>query len=76
MRYLRFLLVLFSAAACSGRNEVVRILDDAESVVQDRPGEALTMLHGVSSPERLPESIRARHALLMSVALHKNNVEL
>ena len=76
MRFLRFLLIMFSAAACSGRNEVIRILDDAESAVQYRPAEALVMLHGISSPERLPESIRARHALLMSVALHKNNVDL
>ena len=64
---------------CAGREknrEVDRDLNAAESMMESQPDSALRMLQRIDSLATLSGERRARHALLLSQAYHKNYIDL
>lgn len=70
------LLFLFIAAILCGcqKSEVSNRLDHAESIMEERPDSALTILKKIDS-KTLYGKTKARHALLLSMALDKNYLD-
>ena len=65
-------------AGCAGREknrEVDRDLNAAESLMESQPDSALRMLQRIDTPAALSGERRARHALLLSQAYNKNNMD-
>ena len=69
-------LVLFSwlMVSCS-ESEEQRVLNHVESVIEEHPDSALTLLRGVDKASLSSDKERARYALLMSMALDKNYID-
>lgn len=66
------LLIACLTALCGCRqNSVDRDLDVAEAIMEERPDSAMALLSDIVGPELRGER-RARHALLVSQAYHKN----
>ena len=64
---------------CAGREknrEVDRDLNAAESLMESQPDSALRMLQRIDTLATLSGERRARHALLLSQAYHKNYIDL
>lgn len=74
MKYLLCLPLLALAVACS--SSVSEALDEAESLVNDRPDSALAVLGSLDPDVRLSPGDEARHSLLLSMALHKSGVDV
>ncbi|MDE5652103.1 MAG: hypothetical protein K2I48_01385 [Muribaculaceae bacterium] len=68
---LAVLLILF----CIERQDIVRKLDVAESVMEERPDSALAILRGINLPQYVLPFDEARHALLTTIALDKNYID-
>lgn len=68
---LAVLLILF----CVERQDIVRKLDVAESVMEERPDSALDILRGINLPQYVLPADEARHALLTTIALDKNYID-
>lgn len=75
-RYCLVLIIslLFLACACS-RSPVMQSLDHAESLMDEHPDSALTMLEAIDGSSLSGES-QARYALLLSQAYDKNYIDL
>lgn len=66
--------VFYCFVSCSNPN-TQKFLDHAESIMETHPDSALAKLSGIK-PESLSESKqKARHALLLSMALDKNYID-
>ena len=64
--------------SCSGhevRNSI-KVLDDVESYIQERPDSALFVLEGIDRLNLNTRGLKARHGLLLSMALDKNFIDL
>ena len=64
--------------SCSGhevRNSI-KVLDDVESYIQERPDSALTVIQSIGADDLSSRELKARHALLLSQALDKNFIDL
>ena len=64
--------------SCSGhevRNSI-KVLDDVESYIQERPDSALSVLKGIDKSVLNSRELKARHGLLLSMALDKNFIDL
>ena len=64
--------------SCSGhevRNSI-KVLDDGESYIQERPDSALSVLEGIDKSVLNSRELKARHGLLLSMALDKNFIDL
>ena len=77
----RTIYILFAATlllSCSGREikDSRKILDDVESYIQERPDSALSVLEGIGKSELNSRELKARHGLLLSMALDKNFIDL
>ena len=81
----RFLLVILAVAvtaitifSCNDvRNgEVYRVLTDVDSYIENRPDSALAVLEGIDKAELTTNELEAKYALLMSMALDKNYIDL
>lgn len=68
-----YFLVFLFACVLSCRNTT---LDDVESYIQDRPDSALAVLRDMPQRAFKGRSAKARHALLTSMALDKNYVDV
>ncbi len=76
MRKLLVLIVLTASVLCGcHRNPVWQTLDMAESLMEEHPDSALTILSVVDG-KRLTGEAQARHALLLSQAYDKNYIDL
>ncbi len=76
MKILRTLLsiIILAATACSAPHSNAD-LDRADSLIESQPDSALAILTAIA-PESLPSpALRARHALLLSMALDKNYID-
>ena len=81
----RFLLVILAVAvtvitifSCNDarNNEVYRLLMDVDSYIESRPDSALAVLEGIDKAELTTNELEAKYALLMSMALDKNYIDL
>lgn len=70
------LLLLLSACGPAPRQRVAETLTDVESYINERPDSALTVLRSVDAAALRRPSLRARHALLHTMALDKNYIDL
>ena len=69
------LLVLLLAGGCRHDLEIDCQLDMAENLMEDRPDSSLSILEGIDMSELRGDRIKARYALLKSMALDKNYID-
>lgn len=69
------LIFLFLVVSCTGHH-TKRLLADIESYIQIKPDSALTVLSSISPDELRCASLKAKHALLYSMALDKNYIDI
>lgn len=74
-RYIIILIVLLSLASCTKHSEHWGTLAQVESYIEERPDSALVVLQGIDNEELANDEERAKHALLLSMALDKNFVD-
>ena len=61
--------------SCTERSGATMALDRADSIMEQAPDSALSILLGIDSASLAPGEERARYALLMSMALDKNYID-
>ena len=71
-----FLLVALPFSGCRDHSPVAEKLLQAETVMNEHPDSALTLLKGIAQPELQTQAHHARYALLYSQALDKNYIDL
>ena len=76
MKKLLFILAVLFSVSCSTRRETEDLLDDVMTYIEVRPDSALVVLEGISTESLSARKQVARHALLYSMALDKNYVDL
>ncbi|MDE6872195.1 MAG: hypothetical protein K2J62_08790 [Bacteroidales bacterium] len=64
------------AVSCGNNADVAKRLDAIENYIDTRPDSALLVLKNISKDGFLTKKQRARHALLYSIALDKNYVDI
>ena len=74
-RFVTILSALVLLAACAGA-EIKTSLDNAECLMEVSPAEALDTLESIDREALTTRQLRARHALLYSMALDKNYIDL
>ena len=74
-RYIIILIVLLSLASCTKHSEHWETLAQVESYIEERPDSALVVLQGIYNEELANDEERAKHALLLSMALDKNYID-
>ena len=74
-RYIIILIVLLSLASCTQYSEHWNTLAQVESYIEERPDSALVVLQGIDNEELANDEERAKHALLLSMALDKNYID-
>lgn len=67
--------LLLSYSGHEVRNSI-KVLDDVESYIQERPDSALSVLEGIDKSVLNSRELKARHGLLLSMALDKNFIDL
>ena len=67
--------VILAIAGCGGNASVNGALDIAENLLDNRPASALEILDSIDASALTDESLKARYALLKSMALDKNYVD-
>ena len=74
-RYIIILIVLLSLASCTKHSEHWETLTQVESYIEERPDSALVVLQGIDNEELANDEERAKHALLLSMAMDKNYID-
>lgn len=74
-RFVTILSALVLLAACAG-TEIKTSLDNAKCLMEVSPSEALDTLESIDREALTTRKLRARHALLYSMALDKNYIDL
>ena len=74
-RYIIILIVFLSLASCTKHSEYWETLAQVESYIEERPDSALVVLQGIETDELVGDEERAKHALLLSMALDKNFID-
>lgn len=67
--------VFIAMAGCSHSKDIDTRLDLAESLMETYPDSALSILKGINISDLSGRSLKARHALLSSMALDKNYID-
>lgn len=77
IEYIQTVIVLLSVllTSCSDR-QVLRVLDDVDTYISERPDSALAVLDSLSGTDIRGREANARFALLYSMALDKNYIDL
>lgn len=65
-------LIFFS---CTGGKDTKDLLDKAESLLAERPYEAIVMLQEMDGGELSSQSLRAKHSLLLAIAMEQMYME-
>lgn len=68
-------LFLVAAVACSDSGEVGSILDEADEVMETHPDSAMKIIDSIDPSLLRSDQLRARYALLKSMALDKNYID-
>ena len=66
------LAILFGLASCTPHSKHWETLMQVESFIEERPDSALTVLQGMDKEALSRKEEKAKHALLLSMALDKN----
>ena len=74
--YILFAAVLLLSCGAREIKDARKILDDVESYIQERPDSALSVLEGIDKSNLNNKELKARHGLLLSMALDKNFIDL
>ena len=74
-RYIIILIVFLSLASCTKHSEHWETLAQVESYIEERPDSALVVLQAIDTDELANDEERAKHALLLSMALDKNYID-
>lgn len=75
MRRLIFFFLLGIIVSCSSERDMVRLVNQAEKIVQEHPDQALRMLDTLSRGNFSSRKERARYGIVKSMALTKNWIE-
>lgn len=75
MRRLIFFFLLGIIVSCSSERDTVRLVNQAEKIVQEHPDQALRMLDTLSRGNFSSRKERARYGIVKSMALTKNWIE-
>ncbi|MDE6379212.1 MAG: hypothetical protein K2L11_01970 [Muribaculaceae bacterium] len=67
--------IIMCLSGCGGTSSVVRQLDAADALMESRPDSAIIILDSIQTSELNKKSLRARYALLKSMALDKTYVD-
>ena len=74
-RLLTILLLGLCLVACNRHSEHWATITDMESIIEERPDSVLNVLQTIDTDELVGDEERAKHALLLSMALDKNYVD-
>ena len=74
--YILFAAVLLLSCGAREIKDARKILDNVESFIQERPDSALSVLEGIDKSNLNNKGLKARHGLLLSMALDKNFIDL
>ena len=69
-----FIIILIISAGCTGNDN--KTMDKAEALMQDNPKEALSLLDSIKRQPIVGNELNARFALLYSMALDKNYIDV
>ena len=76
MRYfLLFAATLFCLTSCSRHSEHWQTINDMDAIIEERPDSVLNVLQSIDTDELASKEERAKHALLLSMALDKNVID-
>ena len=73
--YIYILAIILCLASCTQPSKHGETLMQVESFIHERPDSALTILQGMDKEELSGEEEKAKHALLLSMALDKNVID-
>ena len=74
-RYIIILIVLLSLASCTKHSEHWETLTQMETIIEERPDSVLNVLQDIDTDELSGDEERAKHAVLLSMALDKNYID-
>ena len=74
-RYIIILIVLLSLASCTKHSEHWETLTQMEAIIEERPDSVLNVLQDIDTDELSGDEERAKHAVLLSMALDKNYID-
>lgn len=69
-------LIFFCASCSKSDNEILPILDIAESLMEQHPDSSLSLLNTINLNDISANANKARYALLKSIALDKNYIDV
>lgn len=69
------ILLCLQLGSCRQSTDTASVFTEAETLMDERPDSALTLLKSIPSPEQLTGLAQARYALLYSQALDKNYID-
>lgn len=77
-RFIAAVLAAFTIVSCNDarKSETYRLLEDVDSYIEARPDSALAVLEGIDKEQLNTREKEAKYALLMSMALDKNYIDL
>ena len=76
MRNLIYTLLIIALTACTSHQGTRAQLDQAEALMTEQPDSALAILQQVDEAQLSTEKLQARFALLLSMALDKNYIDI
>ena len=76
MNYFMLALFLLTLVGCDKHSDLEFKLDTAEQLMQNKPDSALYLLSNIPASKIKGKRDKARYALLKSIALDKNYVEI
>ena len=76
MKRLLFILALtLTLVACNRHSEHWATITEMETIIEERPDSVLNVLQAIDTDELIGDKERAKHALLLSMALDKNVID-
>ena len=76
MKRLLFILVFAATfVACNRHSEHWSTITEMETIIEERPDSVLNVLQAIDTDELIGDEERAKHALLLSMALDKNVID-
>ncbi len=74
-RLITILLLTLSLTACNRHSEHWETLTSMETIIEERPDSVLNVLQAIDTDELIGDEERAKHALLLSMAMDKNYID-
>ena len=72
---LTILLLVLCLASCNRHSEHWKTITDMERIIEERPDSVLNVLQVIDTDELIGDEERAKHALLLSMAMDKNYID-